>query len=88
LYRIGFIIVLILAISLGLVAGTLNHEIVALDLLWVRIQWPLGLLVLAAVAAGLLFGLALAWLFSVLPLRMRLRQTRRGKAGFISPSDD
>jgi len=71
LYRIGFIIVLILAISLGLVAGTLNHEIVALDLLWVRIQWPLGLLVLAAVAAGLLFGLALAWLFSVLPLRMR-----------------
>jgi len=91
LYRIGFIIVLILAGALGLVIGTLNHEIVAVDLLWTQLQWPLGLSLLAAVATGLLLGLALAWLFSVLPLRLRLRQARRdqaGKPGFINPSDD
>jgi len=91
LYRIAFIIVMILAIALGLLIGTLNHEIVGIDLLWTQLHWPLGLLLLAALAAGLLIGLMLAWLFSILPLRMHLRKARRSQAsssGFTdSPYD-
>jgi uncharacterized integral membrane protein len=91
LHRIGFIIVLILAIALGLLIGTLNHEVVVIDLLWIQLHWPLGLLLLAALAVGLLLGLVLAWLFSVLPLRMHLRKARRAKAstsGLTDSPDD
>ena len=80
MYRISFIIVVTLALALGLLLGALNSETVSLDLLWVRINWPLGLLILSAVAAGLLLGLCLAWFFSVLPLRVQLRAQLR-KAG-------
>jgi uncharacterized integral membrane protein len=91
LHRIGFIIVMVLAIALGLLVGTLNHEVVAIDLLWTQLHWPLGLLLLAALAVGLLVGLMLAWLFSVLPLRMHLRKARRlqaGSNGFAENSND
>jgi uncharacterized integral membrane protein len=80
LYRISFIIVVTLALAIGLLLGALNSEAVSLDLLWIRINWPLGLLILSAVAAGLLLGLILAWFFSVLPLRVQLR-TQLRKAG-------
>ena len=76
-YRIGFIIVMVLAIALGLLVGTLNHSVIELDLLWVQLQWPLGLALLAALAIGLLLVLILAWLFSVLPLRLQLRKLRK-----------
>jgi len=76
-YRIGFIIVMVLAIALGLLVGTLNHAVIDLDLLWVQLQWPLGLALLAALAAGILLGLLLTWLFSVVPLRMQLRKLRK-----------
>lgn len=90
MHRIGFIIVLILAIALGLLIGTLNHEVVVIDLLWIQLHWPLGLLLLAALAVGLLLGLMLAWLFSVLPLRMQLRKARRSKtsSGGLTDSPD
>jgi len=81
LYRLAFILVTLLAIAVGLLVGTLNSEIVSLDLLWVRLEWPLGLIVLAAAAAGLLTGLLLSWLFSILPLRARLRKVRREATG-------
>jgi uncharacterized integral membrane protein len=74
LYRIAFILVTILAVALGLLVGTLNADHVSLDLLWLRLDWPLGLVVLAACAGGLLLGLLLTWLFSVLPLKARLRK--------------
>jgi uncharacterized integral membrane protein len=77
LYRISFIIVITLALALGLLVGALNSEAVTLDLLWVRITWPMGLLILCALAAGLLLGLILAWFFSVLPLRVQLRAQSR-----------
>jgi len=73
-YRAAFIVVAALAVSLGLLVGTLNSELASLDLLWFRLEWPLGLIVLAAVACGLLLGLVLAWLFTVLPLRARLKR--------------
>ena len=79
LYRIGFIIITVLAIALGLLTGTLNSNPVSVDLLWVQLQWPLGLLILSVFAAGLLIGLLLAWVFSILPLRARLRKARHGE---------
>lgn len=78
MYRILFIIVVILAVALGLLVGTLNADIVKVDLLWVQLQWPLGLLILSSAAFGLLLGLLLAWFFGVLPLRSRLRRAGRG----------
>lgn len=77
LYRISFIIILVLAIALGLLIGALNHEIVNVDLLWVQLTWPLGLTLLAALVIGLLVGMLLAWLVSVLPLRLQLRKARK-----------
>jgi uncharacterized integral membrane protein len=76
LYRIGFIIVAVLAIALGLLIGTLNSDTVGVDFLWVQLQWPLGLLILCVFAVGLLTGLLLIWFFSVVPLRARLRKSR------------
>lgn len=83
LYRIAFILLTALAVALGLLIGTLNSQAASLDLLWIQLEWPLGLIVLGAAAAGLLLGLALAWFFSVLPLRARLRKAAR-KAGNLS----
>jgi putative membrane protein len=82
LYRIAFILIIALAVAAGLLIGTLNSEVAALDLLWVQLEWPLGLIVLGAVTAGLLLGLLLAWLFSILPLRARLRKAGRKDGGF------
>lgn len=73
MYRVIFIIIAVLAIALGLVVGTLNSEPVGFDLLWIQLQWPLGLLVLCIFVVGLLTGLLLAWVFGIMPLRVRLR---------------
>lgn len=76
MYRIGFIIVAVLAIALGLLLGTLNSDTVSVDLLWVQLQWPLGLLILCVLVVGVLAGLLLAWFFGMMPLKARLRKTR------------
>jgi uncharacterized integral membrane protein len=81
-YRIAFIIVTALAVAAGLLIGTLNATVVSLDLLWIQLEWPLGLVLLCAAAVGLLLGLSLAWFFSVLPLRARLRKAARMEQGF------
>lgn len=78
MFRIAFWLVALLAVAIGLVVGTLNSEPVAVDLLWVQLQWPLGLALLSALFGGVLLGLLLAWLFSVLPLRARLRRMSGG----------
>jgi uncharacterized integral membrane protein len=67
----------ILAIALGLLTGTLNSDTVSVDLLWVQLDWPLGLLILCVLAIGLLLGLLLSWFFSILPLRAKLRKFRQ-----------
>lgn len=79
MYRFLFIVVVVLAIALGLLVGTLNSDTVSVDLLWLQLDWPLGLVLLCAASAGLFLGLLLAWLFSILPLRSRLRRAE-GKA--------
>lgn len=76
MYRILFIVVMLLALALGLLVGTLNSDLVAVDLLWLQLDWPLGLVILSAAALGLLLGLVLTWLFSVMPLRARLRRAQ------------
>jgi uncharacterized integral membrane protein len=81
LYRILFIVVTLLAAALGLLVGTLNSSRVTVDLLWVQLDWPLGLLLLTACATGLALGWLLVWLFSVLPLRARLRRMRGQQSG-------
>ena len=70
-----FIIIAVLAIALGLLVGYLNSDSVSFDLLWIQLQWPLGLLILGVFAVGLLTGLLLAWVFGIMPLRVRLRRS-------------
>jgi uncharacterized integral membrane protein len=81
-YRIAFIVITVLAVAAGLLIGTLNSEVASLDLLWIRLEWPLGLILLCAAAVGLMLGVLLAWLFSILPLRARLRKALRKDNGF------
>ena len=93
MYRIAFILITVLAVALGLLIGTLNSSSVTLDLLWIQLEWPLGLVVLTACAAGLLVGLLMAWFFSILPLRARLRKAARrvdafGSTGSLKNIDD
>ena len=76
MYRIIFIIVITLALALGLMLGSLNSEPVGVDLLWLQFEWPLGLIILSAVAVGLLLGMFLLWFFNILPLRVQLRKLR------------
>ncbi len=72
--RLFFGLVAVLAISTGLLVGTLNADKVTLDLLWIQLEWPLGLLILLAFAVGLLLGLLLANLTQVFPLRLKIHK--------------
>lgn len=74
--RLIFGLVAVLAIAVGLLVGTLNSEKVALDLLWLQLDWPLGLLVLLFFTTGLLLGLVMVYLSQVFPLRLKLRKAQ------------
>lgn len=76
-----------MAVAMGLLVGTLNSDRVAVDLLWVQFDWPLGLLVLSVFFAGLFFGLGLIWFFSILPLRVKLRKMRNEGRGLPNKID-
>lgn len=80
IYRIGFIILALAAVALGLVVGTLNADPVSVDLLWVQIRWPLGLVMLVSLVLGFVIGLLILWLGSVVPLRIRMRKLRSESA--------
>jgi uncharacterized integral membrane protein len=72
--RLVFALVALLAVAVGLLVGTLNAESAMLDLLWVQLEWPLGLLLLLFFAGGLLVGLVTLYLSQVLPLRLKIRK--------------
>jgi uncharacterized integral membrane protein len=74
--RLGFGLIAILAVALGLLVGTFNSSRVVLDLVWVQVQWPLGLLILSAFAIGVVLGLGALYLSHVLPLRLKLRRAQ------------
>ncbi len=92
LRKTGFYLVVIAAIALGLLVGTLNSTPVNLDLLWLQLELPLGLAILLGFTVGLLAGLAIIWLGRVLPLRLQLRKARNAlskqEAAGLSPKND
>lgn len=90
--KLGFILLAIIAILVGLLVGTLNSSPVQLDLFWVQIELPLGLAVLLGFSMGLLLGLSLIYSVRVLPLRLQLRKARaalikQDNASSIVPDD-
>jgi uncharacterized integral membrane protein len=74
--KMGFILMAIVAIMVGLLIGTLNAELVQLDLLWVQLELSLGLVILLGFSLGVVTGLSLLFLARVLPLRLQLRKAR------------
>lgn len=88
MYKIGVYLLAGLAVLFGLIVGTLNSERVILDLLWVELDWPLGLIMVASFVVGLLMGLAVLWLARVLPLRMKLRSLRKKLSSSEMPAAD
>lgn len=84
--KIGFILVAIAAILVGLLIGTLNSDPVQLDLLWVQLELPLGLSILLGFSLGLLAGLSMVYLGRVLPLRLQLRKVRASLTKPDTPS--
>jgi putative membrane protein len=74
--RIGFILLAIAAVLVGLLIGTLNSSPVQLDLLWIQLESPLGLVILMGFSLGIVMGLGIIYFTRVLPLRLQLRKAR------------
>ena len=74
--KIGFVLVAVMAIVVGLLVGTLNSGLVQLDLLWIQFELPLGLAILLGFSIGLVTGLGMIYLARVVPLRLQLRKAR------------
>jgi uncharacterized integral membrane protein len=74
--RIGFILMALAAIMVGLLVGTLNSNPVQLDLLWVQFELSLGLVILLGFSLGIVTGLSMLYFYRVLPLRLQLRKSR------------
>jgi len=74
--KLGFIVMAIAAIVVGLLVGTLNASPVLLDLLWIQFELPLGLAILLGFSLGVILGLSVIYIVRVLPLRMQLRKAR------------
>ena len=85
--KIGFILVAIAAIVVGLLVGTLNADSVQLDLLWVQFEIPLGLAILLGFSLGLVTGLSVIYFVRVLPLRLQLRKARAALNKQESPGE-
>ena len=73
MYRWLLLFLVLAAVVAGLVIGVLNPQTVTLDLLAISLNFPLGALVLAALAVGILLGLILAAVLFVLPSRLARR---------------
>ena len=74
MYRLMLYVFGATAILAGLLVGTLNSDKVALDLLWLQLHWPLGVILVISFATGLLLGLAAVYLLAVIPLKISLRR--------------
>lgn len=90
--KLGFILVAILAVVVGLLVGTLNSAPVQLDLLWIQFELPLGLAILLGFSVGILLGLGMVYFARVLPLRYQLRKVRsaldrQDSSNLILPDD-
>ena len=84
MYKLVFIVIAVLAVAAGLILGTLNADPVLLDLLWVQLNWPLGLVLVVTLAVGILVGVMATWLLQVWPARMALRRERAAQQRALS----
>jgi putative membrane protein len=82
--RFLFGLVAFFTIVIGLLVGTLNADQVQLDLLWVQLSWPLGLLLLLSLSAGFLLGIIMIYFSQVFPLRLKLRKSKAEVARAIN----
>lgn len=78
--KLGFILIAIVAVVVGLLVGTLNSSPVQLDLLWVQFELPLGLAILLGFSLGVVMGLTAIYFARILPLRLQLRKARAALA--------
>ena len=96
--KLGFILIAIFAVVVGLLVGTLNSGPVQMDLLWVQFELPLGLALLLGFSSGIVTGMVILYFARILPLRMQLRKARgqlskpdkssqRDSVELISPDD-
>ena len=76
LKKTGFYLLALIAVLAGLLIGTLNAAPVAVDLLWVQFELPLGLAILLGFTLGFLSGVGAVVLLRVVPLRLQLRKAR------------
>ena len=74
--KLGFILMVIAAVLVGLMVGTLNSDRVQLDLLFVQFELPLGLAILLGFSLGVIVGLGVIYIARVLPLLHQLRKAR------------
>lgn len=74
--KLGFILIAVFAVVVGLLVGTLNSDPVQLDLLWIQFELPLGLALLLGFCTGVLTGVVIIYMLRIVPLRMQLRKAR------------
>ena len=74
--KLGFILIAVFAVVVGLLVGTLNSDPVQLDLLWIQFELPLGLALLLGFSTGVLTGITSLYVLRIVPLRMQLRKAR------------
>ncbi len=67
-----FTLVIVLGLLIGSVSiSSLNAGSVELNLYWYQISLPLGFMLLAFAALGMLFGMFLSWLFWTWPAKKK-----------------
>ncbi len=74
--KLGFILIAVFAVVVGLLVGTLNSDPVQLDLLWIQFELPLGLALLLGFSTGVLAGIVIIYMLRIVPLRLQLRKAR------------
>lgn len=84
--KLGFILIAIFAVVVGLLVGTLNPVPVQLDLLWIQFELPLGLALLLGFSLGIIAGVTILYFTRILPLRLQLRKARGQLTKQDSPS--
>jgi putative membrane protein len=96
--KLGFILIAVFAVVVGLLVGTLNPGPVQMDLLWIQFELPLGLAILLGFSLGIITGMTVLYLARILPLRLQLHKARsqltkqdspppRDSSGLILPDD-